>query len=270
MPLYKADELVRELQAECAQAVLLIDGGRRRKREDVLALIACLRTFNNRGERFRQGNLRLVDTAKLRSVASRVAHEVLEVLLVETSIEDPVTVLRRSAAGDLKVLLAEGIRKLKFSTRVTNCFREEQIETVRELVLKTRDDLLMIRNFGETCLTEVQTALDLYGLRLGMTLAQVHEIEYGTPQAVKVSIAKVLLDEPFAGLGLGTRAFTGARRAGAETLGQLAKLTEEQLLSQYNFGGASLREIKRLLGQYGLCLGMTNEEISAFQRPPHE
>jgi DNA-directed RNA polymerase alpha subunit len=265
MPLYKADELIRELQAECAKAVLLIDGGRRRKREDVLALIACLRTFNDRGERFREGNLRLIDTARLRSVASRVAHEVLEVLLTEASVEDPVVVLRRSAAGDLKVLLAEGIRKLKFSTRVTNCFREEQIDTIRELVLKTRDDLLMIRNFGETCLTEVQTALDLYGLRLGMTLEEVREIEYGTLQSVQASVARVL-NEPFSGLGLGTRAFTGARRAGAETLGQLAQLTEEQLLGQYNFGGASLREIKRLLGHYGLRLGMTKEEIAALLR----
>lgn len=268
MSLYNAD-VVREFQAECTKAEVLIRGGRRRKREDVLALIACLRTFNNRGERFRRGNLRLVDTAKLRSVASRVAHEVLEVLLVETSVEDPVTVLRRSAAGDPKVLLAEGIRKFKFSTRVKNCLREEQIETVRELVLKTCDDLLAIRNFGETCLSEVQTALDLYGLRLGMTPEQVREIEYGKPQAVRASVARVL-NESFSGLGLGSRAFTGARRAGAETLGQLAQLTEEELLSQYDFAGASLREIKRLLGHYGLRLGMTEEEIAALQGPPHE
>jgi DNA-directed RNA polymerase alpha subunit len=194
---------------------------------------------------------------------------VLAVLMTETSVEDPVVVLRRSAAGDPKALLAEGIRKFKFSTRVTNCFREEQIETVRELVLKTRDDLLMIRNFGETCLSEVQTALDLYGLRLGMTAEQVQQIEYGAPQATQESIARIL-NAPFSGLGLGSRAFTGACRAGAETLGQLAQLTEEQLLEQYNFAGASLREIKRLLGQYGLRLGMTREEIAALQKLQHE
>jgi len=39
--------------------------------------------------------------------------------------------------------------------------------TVRDLVVKTEDELLEIRNFGETTLREVKAKLALHGLALG-------------------------------------------------------------------------------------------------------
>ena len=44
----------------------------------------------------------------------------------------------------------------------------ENIHTVRDLVRRNEDQLLEVRNFGETTLNEVQEKLAELGLRLGM------------------------------------------------------------------------------------------------------
>jgi DNA-directed RNA polymerase subunit alpha len=43
---------------------------------------------------------------------------------------------------------------------------------VRDLVSRTEDQLLAVRNFGETTLSEVREKLSDIGLRLGMRLPQ--------------------------------------------------------------------------------------------------
>ena len=66
----------------------------------------------------------------------------------------------------LKLSLAE----LKLSVRATNCLESENIHTVRDLVRRNEDELLEVRNFGETTLHEVQEKLTELGLRLGMRI----------------------------------------------------------------------------------------------------
>ena len=60
------------------------------------------------------------------------------------------------------------IAELNLSVRASNCLESENILTVRELVSRTEDHLLEVRNFGETTLTEVQEKLQGLGLHLGM------------------------------------------------------------------------------------------------------
>ena len=43
---------------------------------------------------------------------------------------------------------------------------------VRDLVQRTEDDLMEIRNFGETTLVEIRQVLDEMGLHLGMKVPQ--------------------------------------------------------------------------------------------------
>ena len=66
--------------------------------------------------------------------------------------------------------LGMSLAELKLSVRATNCLESENIHTVRDLVTKTPDQLLDVRNFGETTLTEVREKLAELGLRLGMRL----------------------------------------------------------------------------------------------------
>ncbi|MDP6447300.1 MAG: DNA-directed RNA polymerase subunit alpha C-terminal domain-containing protein, partial [Pirellulaceae bacterium] len=49
-----------------------------------------------------------------------------------------------------------------------NCLESENINTVRDLVQRSEDQLLEVRNFGETTLTEVREKLTELGLHLGM------------------------------------------------------------------------------------------------------
>ena len=56
------------------------------------------------------------------------------------------------------------IDALDLSERPRNCLRRAQIHTVGDLVLKTREDLLDITNFGQKSLEEVVAKLDDLGL----------------------------------------------------------------------------------------------------------
>ena len=70
--------------------------------------------------------------------------------------------------GALEAKLNMSLAELKLSVRAMNCLESENINTVRDLVQKTEDQLLEVRNFGETTLTEVKEKLTELGLYLGM------------------------------------------------------------------------------------------------------
>ncbi len=75
----------------------------------------------------------------------------------------------QAAEAKLTMSLAE----LELSVRATNCLESENITTVRDLVTRTEEQLLEVRNFGETTLAEVREKLADIGLRLGMRLPAV-------------------------------------------------------------------------------------------------
>jgi DNA-directed RNA polymerase subunit alpha len=62
------------------------------------------------------------------------------------------------------------LAELELSVRATNCLESEGITTVRDLVIRTDEELLEVRNFGETTLKEVKSKLQERGLTLGMKL----------------------------------------------------------------------------------------------------
>ena len=67
--------------------------------------------------------------------------------------------------------LSMSLAELDLSVRATNCLESENITTVRDLVTRTEEQLLEVRNFGETTLAEVREKLTDIGLRLGMRLS---------------------------------------------------------------------------------------------------
>jgi DNA-directed RNA polymerase subunit alpha len=75
--------------------------------------------------------------------------------------------LDQATESKLNMSLAE----LELSVRATNCLESENITTVRDLVSRTEEQLLEVRNFGETTMAEVREKLSDIGLRLGMRLA---------------------------------------------------------------------------------------------------
>lgn len=74
----------------------------------------------------------------------------------------------------LEEILGKSIADLKLSVRSSNCLETKGIRTVRELVMSNSDELLQIKNFGETSLKEVVEKLSELDprVRLGMPLNQ--------------------------------------------------------------------------------------------------
>jgi DNA-directed RNA polymerase subunit alpha len=71
---------------------------------------------------------------------------------------------------ELEEKLGKSLAELNLSVRATNCLESVGINTVRDLVQRSEDELLQVRNFGETTLDEVRDRLLKIDLRLGMRL----------------------------------------------------------------------------------------------------
>ena len=75
-----------------------------------------------------------------------------------------------SADAAMEAKLNMSLAELKLSVRAMNCLESENINTVRDLVQRTEDQLLEVRNFGETTLEEVQEKLTELGMHLGIRI----------------------------------------------------------------------------------------------------
>ena len=62
------------------------------------------------------------------------------------------------------------VSDLRLSLRASNCLEEAGISSLRDLVCRSREEMLEMRNFGETTLQEVEDKLRELGLHLGMAL----------------------------------------------------------------------------------------------------
>lgn len=71
---------------------------------------------------------------------------------------------------DLEQKLNMTVQELDLSVRANNCLESARINTVRELVQKSDQELLKVRSFGKTSLREVKRRLADMGLSLGMDL----------------------------------------------------------------------------------------------------
>src|SRR5947209_2826631 len=77
---------------------------------------------------------------------------------------------RDGADPEMERKLNMSLAELDLSVRATNCLESEGITTVRDLVMRSEDELLEVRNFGETTLKEVKQKLQERGLSLNMKL----------------------------------------------------------------------------------------------------
>ena len=66
--------------------------------------------------------------------------------------------------------LSKPVAELELSVRSANCLEAAQIGTIRDLVVKTEQEMLKFRNFGRKSLNEIKDFLANMGLSLGMVL----------------------------------------------------------------------------------------------------
>lgn len=110
--------------------------------------------------------LALVEAAKIlrKHLNPFILYDRLESSVFSKAKSVGITGLDPALEDKLRMSLAE----LNLSVRAMNCLENENINTVRDLVLRNEDSLLEVRNFGMTTLEEVKEKLNVIGLRLGM------------------------------------------------------------------------------------------------------
>jgi len=147
------------------------------------------------------------------------------------------------------------VTDFELSVRSRNCLARMNIRTLGCLIRKSEAELLSFKNFGETSLNEIKEILRSKGLRLGMqtddgdrragpSMGRRHR------ELDRDSVRSKLISE----LDLSVRSRKALDDLNVVTLGQLAEVSEDQLMACKNFGQTSLIEIKKKLADCGLSL----------------
>ncbi len=69
-------------------------------------------------------------------------------------------------------ILSKSIDFLEPSKRTANCLKDAGIETIAQLVSKTEEEILQVKNFGEKSLEEIKEKLERFGLSFGMDISK--------------------------------------------------------------------------------------------------
>ncbi len=73
--------------------------------------------------------------------------------------------------------LKRTIDELELSVRSLNCLKSAKIQTIKDLVMKTENDILKTKNFGRKSLKEIKQLLASMGFNFGMTFDDSTEAE---------------------------------------------------------------------------------------------
>jgi len=146
------------------------------------------------------------------------------------------------------------VTDFELSVRSRNCLQKMNIETLGDLIMKSEQELLSYKNFGETSLKEIKDMLNQKGLRLGQGLDDRSGEFSASRNPLEASVSAEILDRSIETLNLSIRSRRCMERLEVKSLRDLINKTEVELMSAKNFGMTSLNEIKKKLGELGLSL----------------
>jgi DNA-directed RNA polymerase subunit alpha len=146
------------------------------------------------------------------------------------------------------------VTDFELSVRSRNCLQKMDIRTLGDLIMKTEQELLSYKNFGETSLEEIKVMLNQKGLRLGQGLEETAGDSSSARNPLEATANPEILDRSIDELDLSVRSRRCMERLGVRTVRELINKTEVELMAAKNFGMTSLNEIKRKLTELGLSL----------------
>lgn len=94
-----------------------------------------------------------------------------EKITLETSEPDPGEEFDEEVLH-MRQLLKSKLVDMQLSVRALNCLKSAEVETLAELVVFNKNDLLKFRNFGKKSLTELEELLTSLGLSFGMDISK--------------------------------------------------------------------------------------------------
>lgn len=80
--------------------------------------------------------------------------------------------VKAKASEELKKTLDMPIQELELSARALSCLQGENIKDVRDLIQKSEEELLQLKNLGKSSVEDIKGKLAALGLRLGMDISQ--------------------------------------------------------------------------------------------------
>ncbi len=84
---------------------------------------------------------------------------------------------KEDATDEIDQKLATSVSELDLSVRASNCLAATNIKTLGDLVTKREDELLGLKNFGKTTLTEVKKRLTQLGLSFKTDSEDTNQVE---------------------------------------------------------------------------------------------
>ncbi|TAJ18339.1 MAG: hypothetical protein EPO68_07950, partial [Planctomycetota bacterium] len=154
----------------------------------------------------------------------------------------------------LNQILRIPITDFELSVRARNCLSKMNINTLGDLVMRTEQELLAFKNFGETSLNEIKEILHSKGLRLGMSREEAVSSVEAASRRTGGGEKNDVLDLPISELQLSIRARRTVEALGCLTLGDITKHSAQELVGMPNFGQTSLQELRNRLAERGLKL----------------
>lgn len=144
------------------------------------------------------------------------------------------------------------VGELELSVRSANCLKNDNIIYIGDLVQKSEWEMLCTPNFGRKSLNEVKEMLAQVSLHLGVEIAGWPPENIGTlSKAFQANFFKKI-DQ----LILSVRTADCLTNDNIIYIGDLVQRSEAEMLRTPNLGRKSLNEIKDVLKQMGLYLGM--------------
>ncbi len=98
------------------------------------------------------------------SMAARILNEHLEMFIDLSEIAKTMSIMSQKELSMKDKLLETPIEELEFSVRSYNCLKRAGIHTVADIVSKTEQDMIKVRNLGKKSLEEVMNKIADLGL----------------------------------------------------------------------------------------------------------
>jgi DNA-directed RNA polymerase subunit alpha len=100
------------------------------------------------------------------SLGANILSKHLALFINLTEKVDVVEVPAQKSEDDKAKVLEMSIEELDLSVRSYNCLKRANINTVQELISKTEEEMMKVRNLGKKSLEEVEQKLNHLGLKL--------------------------------------------------------------------------------------------------------
>ncbi len=105
------------------------------------------------------------------SLAARVLTEHLNLFVNLSDEAAGAEIMVEKTNDDKEKALEMTIEELDLSVRSFNCLKRAGINTVEDLVSKSEDEMMKVRNLGRKSLEEVMAKLDSLGFKLNTTMS---------------------------------------------------------------------------------------------------